>query len=400
MRRAGGAAALPAGTHIYRYSMESNMTLVKTSGAVGLVAIALAACPLAGAAEPGWYGGVNVGQSRAAIDDERISRSLLGSGFATTSMDLDESAAGVKLFGGYQLSRHLALEGGYFNLGKFGYTARTSPAGSLSGDIRLQGLNLDVVGILPLTEKFSVFGRVGVIHARARDNFSSTGLVNRPASTARQNDTGYKFGGGVEYAFTDRLAVRGEVERYRINDAIGNKGDIDMATVGLVYRFGVQGQRPAPRVEAPAVVALAAPEPAPAMPPVRVPAPPMKVALSADSLFDFNQSALKPSGREALDKLASDLKGANYDVVKVTGHTDRIGSHKYNLKLSTQRAEAVKSHLAGSAGIAANKITATGVNGADPVTRPGECIGQKPTPKLIACLQPDRRVEVEVVGTR
>jgi OOP family OmpA-OmpF porin len=380
---------------------ESFMKTVKIVGALGLAATALTLSPIAGAVESGWYAGASIGQSSADIDDQRISRSLLGSGFATTSMDKDERSAAGKIFGGYQVNRYMALEGGYFNLGKFGYTASTSPAGSLSGDIRLQGLNLDVVGILPLTDRFSAFGRIGVIHTQARDNFSSTGLVNRASSSPRQNDTGYKFGAGVQYAFTDRLAVRGEVERYRINDAIGNNGDVDMATVGLVYRFGEQGQRPAPRVEAPEIAAVAAPAPVPVSPPRdRVQAPLMKVAFSADSLFDFNQSVLKPSGREALDKFASDLKGVNYEVVKVTGHTDRIGSHEYNMKLSTRRADAVKSYLSGSAGIPADKITAAGVNGAHPVTRPGECVGKKPTRKLIACLQADRRVEVEVSGTR
>jgi OOP family OmpA-OmpF porin len=394
--------ALPACAEMNRIQ-ESIMKTVKTVRALGLAAIALTLSPIAGAIESGWYAGAGIGQSSAEIDDQRITRSLLGSGFATTSMNEDERSAAGKIFGGYQFNRYVALEGGYFNLGKFGYTASTSPAGSLSGDIKLQGMNLDVVGILPLTDRFSAFGRIGVIHAQARDNFSSTGLVNRPLSSARKNDTGYKFGAGVQYAFTDRLAVRGEVERYRIDDAIGNKGDVDMATVGLVYRFGVQGQRPAPRVEAPVVattIAAPAPAPAPAMPPARVQAPLMKVAFSADSLFDFDKHALKPSGREALDRFASDLKGVNYDVVKVTGHTDRIGSHGYNMKLSTRRADAVKSRLSGSAGIPADKITATGVNGAHPVTKPGDCVGQKPTRKLIACLQPDRRVEVEVSGTR
>lgn len=381
------------------------MKSVKHARAIGLFGVALILSPIAGAIESGWYAGASIGQSRADIDDQRISRSLLGSGFATSSMSEDERSAAGKIFGGYQFNRYLALEGGYFNLGKFGYTASTSPAGSLSGQIKLQGLNLDVVGILPLTDKLSAFGRVGVIYAQARDNFSSTGLVTRPVSSARESDTGYKFGAGAQYAFTDRMAVRAEVERHRINDAIGNKGDIDMATVGLVYRFGHQGQRPAPPVDVPAVAAIAAPAPAPApvpalAPQARVQAPLTKVAFSADSLFDFDKSALKPSGREALDKFAGDLKGVNYDVVKVTGHTDRIGSHAYNMKLSTLRAEAVKDHLSGSAGIPANKITATGVNGANPVTRPADCTGRKPTPKLVACLQPDRRVEVEVSGTR
>jgi OmpA-OmpF porin, OOP family len=53
-----------------------------------------------------------------------------------------------------------------------------------------------------------------------------------------------------------------------------------------------------------------------------------------------------------------------------------------------------------SAGIPAGKIAARGTDGSDPVTKPGECKGKKATKKLIACLQPDRRVEVEVSGTR
>ena len=84
----------------------------------------------------------------------------------------------------------------------------------------------------------------------------------------------------------------------------------------------------------------------------------------------------------------------------MTGHTDRIGSHAYNLKLSARRAQAVSSYLVESAGIATGKISATGVDGANPVTKPGDCVGSKPTVKLIACLQPDRRVDVEVAGTK
>ena len=121
---------------------------------------------------------------------------------------------------------------------------------------------------------------------------------------------------------------------------------------------------------------------------------------SADSLFDFDKSTVKPAGKQALDKFAADLRGANFDVITVTGHTDRIGSHAYNMKLSTRRAEAVKTYLVESAGIPAGKIEARGVDGANPVTKPGECKGKKATKKLIACLGPDRRVEVEVVATR
>jgi OOP family OmpA-OmpF porin len=127
---------------------------------------------------------------------------------------------------------------------------------------------------------------------------------------------------------------------------------------------------------------------------------PKKVTFSADSLFDFNKSNVKPAGKRALDQLARDLNGTDYDQIMVIGHTDRIGSHAYNLKLSTRRAEAVKEYLISSGQIPAHKISAKGVDGADPVTKPGDCVGSKATPALIACLQPDRRVEVDVSGTK
>ncbi|CAG4883058.1 Outer membrane protein A precursor [Georgfuchsia toluolica] len=124
------------------------------------------------------------------------------------------------------------------------------------------------------------------------------------------------------------------------------------------------------------------------------------MTFSADSIFDFDKSTVKPAGKEELDKFAAELRGANFDVIKVTGHTDRIGSHDYNMKLSTSRVEVIKAYLVESAGIPADRIAANGVDGFEPVTKPEGCTGKKVSKKLIACLQPDRRVEVEVTGTK
>ena len=204
--------------------------------------------------------------------------------------------------------------------------------------------------------------------------------------------------------------MRAEVERYRINDAVGNKGDIDLASLGLVYRFG--SNRPTPayiaRASAPEPVTPAqrpvAPEPvvaAPAaQPAVVVPPQPRRVSFSADALFDFDKSAIKPEGKQALDKFAAELRGSKFDVISVTGHTDRIGSDAYNVKLSTRRADVVKNYLVEPAGLPAAKITATGAGESNPVTKPGDCKGTKKTKALIACLQPDRRVDVEVSASK
>ena len=384
--------------------LEKNMKFARASGTLGLVALAVIASPFAVADDSVWYGGLNIGQSRAKIADERIRAQLLGGGLTMTSINDDKRDTGYKLYGGYKFNRNFALEGGYYNLGKFGFTATTVPPGTLTGNIKVQGLNLDAVGILPITEKFSAFGRAGLNFAQARDHFAGTGAVNVLNPNPSKRDTNYKLGLGLQYDFTESLGMRFEAERYRINDAVGNKGDIDLFSVGLVYRFGEKTPARAPRAAAPEPVAAApAPQPAAVTPPPPPPPSrraPTKVTFSADSLFDFDKAIVKPAGKQHLDRFAADLRGASFDVITVTGHTDRIGSHAYNMKLSTRRAEAVKTYLAESSGIPAGKIAARGTDGSDPVTKPGECKGNKATKQLIACLQPDRRVEVAVSGTR
>lgn len=384
--------------------------VASTSGKLSLITLAVLASSFASADDPGWYIGANVGQSNATIDDERITSDLLGKGFSRTTITDDDRSTGYKIFGGYQYNRYLAVEAGYFDLGNFGFNATTVPAGTLSGNIKLKGLNLDLVGTLPISEKLSVMGRVGANYADATDSFVGTGAVKVLDPNPSERDTNLKVGLGLQYAFTPALAMRAEVERYRINDAIGNKGDIDLVSLGLVYRFGAKTPTPAPVAyvpppvaavvaRAPAPVYVAPPQP-PSQPPPPPPVLPRKVSFSADSLFDFDKASVKPGGQQDLDKFAADLKGTQFDAITVTGHTDRIGTHAYNQKLSERRAEAVKGYLMTSAGIADDKIVAKGVDGADPVTKPGDCKGTKATKALIACLQPDRRVEVEVVGTR
>jgi len=368
------------------------MKLRKASGTLGLVAFAALASPLAMAQDTGWYGGANVGQSRATIDDARIRSNLLNDGFTSATIIDDDRSTGFKIFGGYQLNKNFAVEGGYFDLGKFGYSATTVPAGTLNGNMKVRGLNLDLVGTLPMTEKFSVFGRVGVNYAQTRDNFSGTGAVSVTNPNPRKNDTNYKFGAGLQYAFNDSLAMRLEGERYRVNDAVGNKGDVDLYSVGLIYRFGPKAQAPAPYVAAPAYVAEA---PAPVVAPPPPPPPPPrfeKYTLSATELFAFDSAELR-APQPKLDEIASALV-ANSEIndVVITGYTDRLGSNSYNQALSERRANAVKSYLSAK-GVSANRLNAQGKGEANPVV---ECTDKNRT-ALIKCLEPNRRVEVEQI---
>ena len=124
----------------------------------------------------------------------------------------------------------------------------------------------------------------------------------------------------------------------------------------------------------------AAPAPAPAA---------TKVTYAADAFFDFDKAVLKPEGKAKLDDLAGKVKDINLEVVIAVGHTDSTGAASYNQKLSVRRAEAVKAYLV-SKGIESNRIYTEGKGLTQPVadnkTREGRA--------------KNRRVEVEVVGTR
>jgi OOP family OmpA-OmpF porin len=98
--------------------------------------------------------------------------------------------------------------------------------------------------------------------------------------------------------------------------------------------------------------------------------------------------------------MAADLRGVDYTSVQVTGHTDRLGTSTYNTALSSRRAAMVRDYLVESGAVPAQKIYVHGAGEANPVTQAADCRGNAQTKALIACLAPDRRVEVEIQGTR
>jgi OmpA-OmpF porin, OOP family len=164
-----------------------------------------------------------------------------------------------------------------------------------------------------------------------------------------------------------------------------------------------------PLAAAPQAAPAARPEPvpapmvAPAPPPVAVAAPVLKpkptVTLGAAELFGFNQATLTPAGRAKLDKEVVERAKNQYAEIRsisIGGHTDRLGSSEYNKKLSERRAEAVRAYLV-SRGMDGSKIQSQGHGKTNPVKA---CPAQKDRKALIACLGPNRRVEIEISGTR
>jgi OmpA-OmpF porin, OOP family len=365
---------------------------------------ALLAAPAFAQSTSHFYGGVGAGIARSANETARTTGVLLP-GVDTVSSSSDRNDNAYKVFGGYQINRNIALEAGYYSLGKSRFTTQTSPEGTFSSATKVRGLNFDVVGTLPFTERFAGLARVGAHQAYSKEDSSGTGANAGTASSTKHNNTNFKVGVGLQYELTPAVWVRGEVERYRVKDSTGHRNNIDMTSISLVFPFG---RAAAPRVVAAAPVYVA-PAPAPMPAPVVVapaPAPvvmapaPQRVSFSADTLFGFDKATVRPEGMAALDTFSNQLKGATYQSITVEGHTDRLGSTEYNQALSDERASSVKDYLVTSGKLDPSKISAVGKSEGSPVTKAEDCSDKQSRANLITCLQPDRRVEVEVSGTR
>lgn len=360
-----------------------NRTRTYPFATLSMGALALLASPALYAADSGWYVGGNLGQSRAKVDNQRIETGLQAEGFGTATLADHNHDTGFKLFGGYQINPHFALEGGYFNLGRFGYTATTVPAGSLHADMKVQGLDLDALGLLPITPRWSVFGRVGLIYADTRDSFAGTGSLYPSTTSASKRALGYHYGAGLQYELTDAAALRAEAERYRVKDAVGNNGDIDLISVGLVYRFGAHPAESADRDRASAVT-----------PPAQTvaAAPAVKLITLDDTYFRFGKARLTERAKRLLQQNIETLKANPEMNIRIAGYTSAAGTHHYNQALSERRARSVQSYLIRRGGIAPDRMTTIGYG----ETRPAQ-YEQTPSDTDSKAAKANMRVLFEIV---
>lgn len=207
------------------------------------VAFAVVSVGLMGAAHgqpSGWYGGFSVGRSQTDMDKAGTDAALASAGIGGISSSVKDNDTGYKIRLGYQFSPNWAVEGGYVDFGKFKYNASfTTPvAGTASGDIEASGWNLDARGSLPMGERFSAFGKVGLMYSTAEANVSISAGGVGASDRAKARKTVPGLGLGVEYAATKAFALRAEWERYfRLGNADTGEGDVDLLSVGLDLRF-------------------------------------------------------------------------------------------------------------------------------------------------------------------
>ena len=114
----------------------------------------------------------------------------------------------------------------------------------------------------------------------------------------------------------------------------------------------------------------------------------LRVTYLSRTLFDFDRAVLKPEGRKAMDQLIARLTSVNVEVIIATGHTDNVGTDRYNLDLGMRRADAVRNYLVAK-GLEPARVYVDSKGERDPVA----------TNKTAKGRGENRRVVVEVYGS-
>jgi len=301
--------------------------------------------------------------------------------------DHDFLAANTDWGGGLKFGKPINQ---YFDI-QFGAThARTSRNGP-EGEFNYNQTLVGVDALLFLSRKtVRPFLLAGIGAERDLEKNPIRGNVNDWSPYAQ-------LGAGLQVAFNEQWALQADVRAVKANLSNQNRFGFDRAltkyaSVSLIYAFNPP-PRPAP-APAPAPVAEApAPAPAPVAPPPPPPPRFEKISLSSTELFAFDSATLNLP-QPKLDEIAAALQAdPSVTDVDITGYTDRLGSPKYNQKLSERRANAVRDYLV-SKGIDGSRLKAYGKGEQNPVVT--DC-KQKKRAELIACLAPNRRVEVEQI---
>lgn len=193
-------------------------------------AAGLAGATTALAAGSGWYvvgavGQVDMGPAKSLQD-----KAFRNAGFTGFTSSLNRSNTIYRLQAGYRISKNLAVEGGYTDLGQFNYSASggTLPI-TISASANVHAWNLDAVGLWPLADQFSLLAKVGVADVKISGSFSNGVGING-------SQTDLTYGLGAKYNFTHSVALRVDLDNYKFGDSTYNDRTNAFA-LGVVYEF-------------------------------------------------------------------------------------------------------------------------------------------------------------------
>ena len=169
-----------------------------------------------GPASPSWIPGTSYGYIGGSVG--RSDYDLGG----CLGFSCDDKVTGFKLFTGGRFSRYFGVELGYFNLGE---------ADRNGGDVKAQGANLSLIGIAPIADSFSIFGKLGGNYGWTK---TSTTIPGVPAG--KEDGLGISYGAGLQYDISKSVGLRADWDRYRLK-YVGQRENADLYSVGVVFKF-------------------------------------------------------------------------------------------------------------------------------------------------------------------
>ncbi len=277
----------------------------------------------------------------------------------------DNSSTGGSLTLGYDLTPHWSIEGYFANLGKASIRRKLNHANV--GDIDYRDWGVSAIGYFYNSRRAADyvrgfddegFYRREGLSAYGRVGFSRLETTSGSVDFEQINDTDIHIGAGLEYGWSNGIAARAELVSY--------DKDSKFLSIGILKRFGEAQPYPLPKVE-PAPKPVAKPAPLPVEPPPAAPEPPAPPPKLPTVLFDFDHSDLNGVARAILDSFVADILQPDPRLrIRITGHTDSIGTEAYNMGLSIRRAESVKRYLE-SKGIAKNRLETLGLGESQPL---------------------------------
>ena len=167
-----------------------------------------------------------VGGSYGYTKYEDLCDSVSGQAGATC----DDEADGYKIFGGSRVNPNLAFEAAYMDMGEA--TASTSVSNRTLG---VTGLNFSVLGIMPLSKSFELFGKVGWMLWEAESKLTD---VTGASSTVTFDDSDISFGFGGNYIVNETFSLRAEFERFHnLSYDSSAETPVSFLSIGVVVSF-------------------------------------------------------------------------------------------------------------------------------------------------------------------
>ncbi|MCL1123004.1 OmpA family protein [Shewanella surugensis] len=331
--------------------------------------------------------------SFAASADSELSPWYVGAGLGindyqnqcaksvTTSCD-DNTPYGWELFTGFMFNQYIGIELGYRDLSKANWTNFNGEVNDY-GSIDTKGTTLGLVGYYPFAERWNLNAEVGAMRYTSKIT-NQWGDVFGDSETGHHTDYTPYIGAGVGFNVTDNVMLSVLYRHYQdLNPTQNNFYDLENNYWGikLSYRFGSKAKSlPTSTAIVTKVDTIVAD---------KVPLIDTPYRFDIDSKFDHDSTVINEAAYQDIKKVADFMKAYPNSKVTISGHASNIGSAKYNLSLSTRRAQAVEALLILKFNIDPSRITSKGYGFTQPLIKGHSA----------AANEVNRRIEAEITIT-